>query len=396
MTQAVPYWRLSAFYFYYFGLLGAMLPFWGLYLRDQGFSLSQIGQLMAILVGTKLIAPNLWGWLADHTGERLNIIRLGSLLALIIFAGIFFQPGFWGVAAVMAGFSFFWNAILPQFEVITLRYLGTKTDQYSRIRLWGSVGFVLAVVGLGWYFEHQPIESLPVILIVLLGMIAVSSYGVRQPHKQLVQKGSLGLFIAQLKSPQPVLFFLICFLLQVSHGPYYTFFSIFLEDYGYSKTAIGWLWALGVIAEIGVFLVAHRLFHWFSVRTLAVVCLILAALRWWATGAFPNSPAIIIAAQVSHAATFGVFHAIAIYLIHRYFTEQAAGQGQALYSALSFGAGGAVGAYLSGIIIEKWGGSMAYFMAAGVAVLAGVLAMALTSHYSNRVINDTTQSVQST
>lgn len=392
VSSPVPYWRLSAFYFYYFGLLGAMLPFWGLYLREQGFSLAQIGQLMAILVGTKLVAPNVWGWLADHTGKRLLIIRLGSLLALLIFSFIFIEPGFVGVALVIAGFSFFWNAILPQFEVVTLRHLGAATEQYSRIRLWGSVGFVLAVVGLGWYFEQHSLQALPWILTGLLLLILLSSFGVSVPQAQVEHRGSLAAFLAELRSPQPILFFAICFLLQVSHGPYYTFFSIYLEEFGYTKTVIGWLWALGVIAEIGVFLIAHRLFDRYTVRGLALTCLILTALRWLVTGLFPENGLIITLAQISHAATFGVFHAIAMHLIHRYFSARASGQGQAMYSALSFGAGGAVGAYLSGIVVENWGGSMAYFMAAGAALLAGGLATALSTHSSHRVSHDGTQS----
>lgn len=392
MSDQVPYWRLSAFYFNYFGLLGAMLPFWGLYLREQGFSLVEIGQLMAILVGTKLIAPNIWGWLADHSGHRLVIIRLGALLALVIFGFIFLKPGFWGVALVMGGFSFFWNAILPQFEVVTLRHLGPATEQYSRIRLWGSVGFVIAVIALGWFFERHSLMTLPWILSALLVLIALSSFAVRTPPQQKEHHGSLSAFLAQLKSPQPILFFSICFLLQISHGPYYTFFSIYLEEYGYSKTIIGWLWALGVIAEIGVFLVAHRLFERFSVRSMAVACLVITAARWLVTGLFPEQGLIIFLAQISHAATFGVFHAIAMHVIHRYFSTAASGQGQAMYSALSFGAGGAMGAYLSGIIVETWGGSMAYFMAAAVAIVAGVLATALSSHSSYRVPHDGTQS----
>ncbi|AUM14802.1 MFS transporter [Ketobacter alkanivorans] len=392
MSNQVPYWRLSAFYFNYFGLLGAMLPFWGLFLREQGFSLAQIGQLMAILVGTKLIAPNMWGWLADHTGKRLWVIRLGSMLALFIFCFIFLEPGFWGVALVMAGFSFFWNAILPQFEVVTLRHLDRATEQYSRIRLWGSVGFVLAVVGLGWFFERHSLQLLPAILTGLLALIAISSFTVSGSGQGARQRGSLSAFLQQLKSPQPILFFSICFLLQISHGPYYTFFSIYLEDYAYSKTAIGWLWALGVIAEIGVFLIAHKLFDRYSVRSLAFYCLLITALRWLVTGLFPDQGWIIFLAQISHAASFGVFHAIAMHLIHRYFSTQASGQGQAMYSALSFGAGGAVGAYLSGFIVENWGGSMAYFMAAGVALAAGILAMALSSHSTNRISHDGTES----
>ncbi|MEE2731884.1 MAG: MFS transporter [Pseudomonadota bacterium] len=392
MSAKVPYWRLSAFYFSYFGLLGAMLPFWGLYLQQQGFSLVEIGQLMAILVGTKLVAPNIWGWLADHTGKRMRIIRVGALLALMIFGFMFQEPAFWGMAAVMAGFSFFWNAILPQFEVVTLRHLKTATDQYSRIRLWGSVGFVVAVVGLGWFFERASLQWLPLILLFLLAMIVLASFSVGSPPGKKGHKGSLEAFMRELKAPQPILFFSICFLLQISHGPYYTFFSIYLEDYGYSKTLIGWLWALGVIAEIVIFLIAHRLFDRFSVRSLACTCLALAALRWLVTGLYPQSLVIILLAQITHAATFGVFHAIAMHLIHRYFSSSASGQGQAMYSALSFGAGGAIGAFLSGFIVENWGGSMAYFMAAGVAIVAAVLALSLSTHPSYRVSHDGTQS----
>ncbi|MAR93153.1 MAG: MFS transporter [Pseudomonadales bacterium] len=388
----IPYWRLSSFYFYFFGLLGALLPFWGLYLREQGFSLGQIGQLMAILVGTKLVAPNAWGWLADHTGHRLTVIRFGAVLAVLIFAFMFSRPGFWGMALVMAGFSFFWNAILPQFEVITLRHLGPATDRYSRIRVWGSVGFVCAVVGLGWYFDAYPLTGLPYVALTLLMLIAVSSFLVHSPEGRVVQRGSLQAFIAHLRQPQVILFFSICFLMQVSHGPYYAFFSIYMEDYGHSKTVIGVLWAWGVVAEIGVFLIMHRLFRRFNVRTLTLACLLLAAGRWLVTGMVPQYLGVIFLVQTAHAATFGVFHAVAIYLIHRFFSKPAAGQGQALYSALSFGAGGAAGAYISGIIVENQGASMAYLMAGLAALLASGLALGLRSHTEQREFNDGSQS----
>lgn len=391
MSEKVPYWRLSGFYFFYFGLLGTLLPFWGLYLRDRGFSLVEIGQLMAIMVGTKLIAPNIWGWLADRTGKRMRIIRIGALLALICFFPIFSEPGYWGVALVMVGFSFFWNAILPQFEVVTLRHLDAAPQYYSLIRVWGSVGFVVAVVGLGWYFEHHELGILPVLVSLLLAMILFAGLVVRNPGYRAASRGSLSAFLFELRAPQPILFFTICLLLQVSHGPYYTFFSIYLEDYHYSKTMIGWLWALGVIAEIVVFLLVHRLFERFSIRTLAICSLLLASLRWLITGLFPEIPTLIVLAQISHAATFGVFHAIAMRMIHKYFSTRASGQGQAMYSAFSFGIGGALGAWLSGLIVESQGGSMAYFMAAAVALVAAGLALALSSHPAYRVLHDGTQ-----
>lgn len=362
----------------------------------------EIGQLSAVLMGTKMLAPNIWGWLADRSGQRVRIIRLGALIAVALFAGIFLQPGFWGMALVLGGFSFFWNAIMPQFEVVTLRYLKRDTEQYSRIRLWGSVGFVLAVIGLGWLFERASLDRLPWVLMGLLIMIAISSFTVRGTEVTKSAKGSLSSFFRQLLTPQVILFFGICFLLQISHGPYYTFFSIFLEEHGYSKTLIGWLWALGVLAEIGIFLIAHKLFAWFSVRTMVVSCLVVAVVRWCVIGAFADSIWLIVLAQLAHAATFGVFHAIAIYLIHRYFNSEASGQGQGMYSAFSFGAGGALGAWLSGLIVETQGGSVAYFMAAAAAGLAALLALKLREpathsaqqRYSGRARSRSGSSVQ--
>ena len=138
------YWRLSGFYLFYFASLGALVPYWGLYLKSLGFDVTQIGQMIAILLATKVVAPNVWGWLADYTGNRMPIVRLTSLLAVLTFAGVFLDSGFWWLVCVMTAFSFFWNASLPQFEATTMNHLGEDTHRYSGIRLWGSVGFILA------------------------------------------------------------------------------------------------------------------------------------------------------------------------------------------------------------------------------------------------------------
>ncbi|MGD9169600.1 MAG: MFS transporter, partial [Candidatus Thiodiazotropha sp.] len=127
----MPYWRLSSFYFFYFASLGALLPFWGLYLQAREFTPVEIGELMAVIMITKLIAPNIWGWIGDHTGHRMPIVRLASLLSICCFMGIFIADGFWSFALVMMLFSFFWNASLPQFEAVTMSYLREHIQRYS-------------------------------------------------------------------------------------------------------------------------------------------------------------------------------------------------------------------------------------------------------------------------
>ena len=377
------YWRLSAFYLFYFAFLGALLPFWGLYLQQRGFGLAEIGSLMALLMATKMIAPNLWGWLADRSGDRLGIVRLGSFLAVFIFLGVFLQPGFWGMALVMMGFSFFWNAVLPQFEVITLQSLTLQTRWYSRIRSWGSVGFILAVVVLGWYFQQHDLNLLPVILSTLLALIFVASLWVEKPKAVTYKRGSLQAFFNELWRSPVIIYFGICFLLQVSHGPYYSFYSIYLESLGYSKTSIGWLWSLGVVAEILVFMVVHRLFVRFSERTLLLACLLISATRWWLIGAFSDNGLMITVAQLGHGASFGLFHALAIHCIHRFFSTAAAGQGQAIYSAFSFGAGSALGAFGAGLIVDHLGMADAFYWGAGIALIATGLGLLLrTGNFS--------------
>ena len=99
--DAVPYWRLSGFYFFYFASLGAILPFWSLYLQSIEFDAKAIGQLTSILVMTKIIAPNIWGWISDHHGKGLFMIKLGSFLSVLTFAGVLVTESYWGIALVL-------------------------------------------------------------------------------------------------------------------------------------------------------------------------------------------------------------------------------------------------------------------------------------------------------
>ncbi len=368
--EATPYWRLSGFYFFYFAALGALLPYWGLYLQSLGFSAREIGELIAILMATKIVAPNIWGWIADHSGRRMVIVRVGSLLSVVAFAGIFLGVSYWWVAFVICLFSFFWNATLPQFEAATLSHLGDdSTQRYSRIRLWGSVGFIVAVVAVGPLLEAQGINLLPGVLLALFVAIWLNSLVVPEQaagHLSLDHEPLRNV----LRQPTVVALLLICFLVQMSHGPYYTFYTIYLDDSGYSRSMIGQLWALGVVAEIGAFLVMHRLFPRFGVRRLLLVALALTTLRWLLVAWWVESLAVMIFAQLLHAFSFGVFHAVAISLIHRYFVGRHQGKGQALYSSISFGAGGAIGSLYSGYVWEGLGPSWAYLFAAVASLLA--------------------------
>ncbi|HHJ16348.1 MAG TPA: MFS transporter [Gammaproteobacteria bacterium] len=363
------YWRLSGFYFFYFASLGALIPYWGLYLKSLNFSVVEIGELVAILMATKIIAPNVWAWIADHSGRRMRIVQIACLLATLSFTGVFLVHGYWALALVITLFSFFWNAALPQFEATTLNHLGDEAHRYSTVRLWGSIGFVVAVAVLGRVFETTGAGLLPTVLIVLFAGIWLASLLVPE-HAAVRSESDSQPLRAVLKRPEVLALLLVCFLVQASHGPYYTFYSLYLMEHGYSKTLIGQLWALGVVAEIIIFLKMHHWLPRFGVRRLLLAATLLTALRWGMVALFVDQLSLLIVAQTLHAASFGLFHAVAIHLTHQLFTGRHQGRGQALYSSVSFGAGGAVGSLLAGYLWEGAGARWMYVAAALAALLA--------------------------
>ena len=364
----MPYWRLSTFYLFYFASLGALLPYWSLYLKHLGFGSLQIGELMAVLMATKIISPNVWGWIADHTGRRMAVVRLGALLAVVAFAGVFAVRGYWSMALVMLLFSFFWNAALPQFEATTLTHLGGQSHRYSSIRLWGSIGFIATVTAVGPMLDRFGAGVLPSVLIAVFAGIWLTSLVV--PERDEADRHAGGESLRQvLRRPAVLALIAVCFLMQASHGPYYTFYTIYMEEFGYSRAMIGQLWALGVVAEVGVFALMPRLVAHYGVRKLLLGSLTLTTLRWLLIGAVPSNLPAMLVGQTLHAASFGVYHAVAIALFHRYFTGRNRGRGQALYSSLSFGAGGALGSYYSGLAWDGLGPFSTYAIAAGLSAV---------------------------
>lgn len=369
----MPYWRLSGFYFFYFASLGALIPYWGLYLKSLDFTATAIGTMMAVIMGTKIVSPNIWGWIADHTGKRMAIVRFGGLLSVITFAGVFFVQSYWWLLLVMMLFSFFWNATLPQFEATTLNHLGNQVHRYSSVRLWGSIGFIVAVWMIGQQLEGNKISYLPMILMGLFITIWFSSMIVPEEaagHLKLTDEPLRKV----LKRPEVVGLLTVCFFMQMGHGPYYTFYSIYMQEHGYSLSFIGFLWALGVFAEVVIFMGMHKLVPRFGLKPLLVASLLIAACRWLIIAFFPMSTPLIILAQVFHAASFGIYHAVAIQLIHTYFIGQHQGKGQALYSSVSFGAGGAIGSFYAGYTWDSLGTTITFIIAAVVSFVAAFIA----------------------
>ncbi|HEC59696.1 MAG TPA: MFS transporter [Methylophaga sp.] len=370
----MPYWRLSGFYFFYFASLGLLLPYWGLYLQWKGFSALEIGEFTAILLVTRVIAPNIWSWIADHRGQRMKIVRLGTFMSALVFSAVLFGDSYLWMAGVMFLFSFFWNATLPQFEVTTLQHLGEHSHHYSKIRIWGSVGFIAIVVVLGVLLEHFDADIIPYTMLISLSAIWLISLSVPESSPSYLSLAHQPI-MSIIKRREVLAFLAICFLIQLSHGPYYTFYTIYLEQHHYSRTLIGQLWALGVVAEVIVFLFMHRWLPHYGIRKVLLASLLLSSLRWLLIGLYPDSLALLLFAQLLHAASFGTFHVAAIEWVHQHFTGKNQGRGQGLYSSIGFGAGGAGGSLLSGYLWVSPGPTATFTIAAIAAGLAFIICL---------------------
>lgn len=373
-AAAVPYWRLSGFYFFYFALLGATAPFLSAWLAHLGFASARIGELVAIPMLMRCAAPHLWGWLADRTGRRLAIVRLGAACTLVAFSLILIDHSYAWLAAVMALHAFFWHAVLPQFEAITLAHLREQPGRYGMVRLWGSIGFIVAVVALGRAFEWAGLDAYPwTVLTVMLGILLASLVVPAPPIEPAAARGQGAAgFWPKVRVPAVLAFYGAVALMQLSYGPYYTFFTIHLEQLGYSRVAIGLLWALGVVAEVLMFMVMSRVLARWPVRQVLGASLVVAALRWLLLGSLEGGWVLLCLAQLMHAATFGAYHASAIHFVQQRFGGRHQGQGQALYAALS-GVGGALGALYSGYAWASLGVFASFAIASVAAALAAVM-----------------------
>ncbi|MBC2678850.1 MFS transporter [Pseudomonas baltica] len=378
--HSVPYWRLSTFYLFYFALLGSTAPFLALYFHHLGFDSARIGELVAIPMLMRCVAPNLWGWLGDRTGRRLAIVRIGAVCTLASFSLILVDTGYAWLAMVMGLHAFFWHAVLPQFETLTLAHLQGQTARYSQVRLWGSIGFILAVVGLGRVFESLSLDTYPyALLLIMAGIVAASAWVPDVPAGEGPRRTTGEGFMKQLVRPGVLAFYGCVGLMQLSHGPYYTFLTLHLEQLGYSRAVIGMLWAVGVVAEVLMFLAMSRILARFSLRHVLIASFLLAAVRWLLLGSFAEHLWLLVLAQLMHAATFGSFHAAAIHFVQRSFGAHQQGQGQALYAALA-GVGGALGALYSGYLWQSLGATGTFALASLAAFAAALIMLRRTPH----------------
>ena len=359
--------RLAAFYFTFFLYAGLMVAYFPPYLAARALGPAEIAWVLALPQMVRMFAPALWGWLADRSGAQRAIVCFACAANAVCFALLPAAPGFAGIAALIAVASLLSAAALPLVEAITLGALASQPGRYGPIRLWGSIGFIAAVLGGGAWLDFQEIDTLPTALIIFsLGSLGAA---LLLPGRRFhVAPASFRLELSR----EACALLAAGFCMAVAHGTLYAFLTLHLQEKGYSSTLIGLLWTLGVLAEIVVFLYLPALFRRHSLSAILMASCVVAVVRFSAIAWGAQWLWLLVAAQLMHAATFAAFHASAVAAVHRVFPGHAQGRGQTLFSSLSYGAGGAAGALLAGWAWEASGPAAAFSLSA-LAGLAGLL-----------------------
>lgn len=364
-------------YFAFFLGLGIYLPYFSPYLVEQGFAPDTVGAMLAMVMAAKLVAPPLLGWMVDHSGRVIVWLVATSLVSAVLAVGLALlagiDAGLVGWMVLLMAFGFFWQPLLSQLDVAALRLTGPAPERYPALRAWGSIGFIVASVGLGALIDRIGLVAVPWLMAVALVALAVVLWRVPEPGVPR-ETGARPVSIRdRLKEPAMLGFFAGSFLINLSHGVYYAFFSVHLADLGYSATAIGLLWALGVVAEIVLFFLLPGLRNRFAPLFLMLLAIALMALRWLLIGYQADVLVWLLFAQLLHAASFGMTHAVGIWVIDHQFPGRAHARGQAILSAASYGGGAALGLYLAGLL---WG-RVEPDVAFAAMTLASLLAFAL-------------------
>lgn len=362
----------ALFFFAYYGYIGILSPYVSLFFAGKGIPAAQIGILMSLTQAMRIFGPNLWGWVADRSQKRVYILRLTALGTVVAFCGMLFGQTFAEFFIVMLFVNAFASGLAPVAEAHMLTEMRGDLTHYGKLRLWGSVGFIAAVLLVGAILDWRGVHLMPWAALLLLVMAFGASCRMREaPHVQVQQKSTSAR--SQLRKPEVIAFFASTFLMIAAHSALYVFYSLYLAQLGYSKTVIGLMWSLGVVAEIVFFFYQAPVFRRFGVRNLMLACLLLAAARFFMIGFGAESLLLLLLAQVLHAATFGVHHSASIATLQRWFHGPLQARGQALFISVSYGLGGTLGGLFLSVVWDKFGPQAVYSLAALMA-LTGAMA----------------------
>ncbi len=369
---------ISSQYFLYFGVLGIFLPYFNLYCYHIGFSGYQIGLLSALRSIVMVLFSLIWGILADRFLIRRPIYIFCNFISMVLWSLFLYTTDYYMMIVITICYTIFYAPIISFLEAFTMDVLGKEKKSYGRVRVWGSIAFITVVTLLGKIIGIYSIKI--IIALILAGSLIQAVFALNIPKTVIAPlsvrgQGETNSFIIGAKAlcrKQVVLFLFCAFLMLVSHGAYYGFFSIHLENMGYGSTFIGIAWALASGSEIMVMINSDRIFKRFSIDNILFFSFMTAALRWLILF-FAHSPVVILVSQVLHAVTYGTFHIASILYIDLLAPGEAKTMGQVVNNAVTYGLGMMTGFFINGYLFEITASSNLFIMSAFIALAGGVL-----------------------
>ena len=382
--QLFPFAALSASYFAHIGFFNPYLPLW---LKDLGFSITVIGLLTAVQAATRVLAPYAWGWLSDHTGERVKLLRFCAGAALVCALGLLIPGSVWWIGWVLLLMFIHTSAMMPMSEAALAQFVssdqGFDARRYGRVRLWGSLGFLVTALAAGAWFEHQGMQSFPIWAVGSLLALNLSVWWLPNRKEPVQQDEVRPPVMPVLRQRQVQWFFATVFFHVLSHIGIYVFFSLYLDELGYSKTMIGVMWAVSVAAEIVWFFTQSRWLPAFGLSTWMLICSAAMVLRMMLTTWSAEWLWVLLFAQLLHALTFATQHTVCIALLSQHFPGRLRGRGQALYASIGYGVPGVLGALGGGALSDAWGLSSVYALSIATAMIACLCAWQCKRHHAN-------------
>jgi len=357
-------------YFLIFGVLGIFLPYFNLYCYHIGFSGFQIGTLSAVRSVAMVLFPLIWASLADRFRIRRLIYIACSIMSTAIWLFYLLTTDFSGMLIITVFYGIFRAPIISFLEAFTMDVLGDEKKSYGRIRVWGSISFILAVLVLGRIIDLYSIKI--ILVLIFVGSLLQSVISTKIPSVTIAKEDSFLLKTKLFLKKRVIIFLFSAFLMLVSHGAYYGFFSIHLENLGYGKTFIGIAWALASISEILVMIISDKILKQFRLENILVFSFVAAAVRWFSLY-FATSPGVILILQIFHAITYGAFHMASIIYIDVLTPDATKTLGQAVNNALTYGLGLMVGFFVNGYLYETIGSFGLFMMSAAVALAGGMI-----------------------
>ncbi|WP_332853608.1 MFS transporter [Duganella sp. S19_KUP01_CR8] len=372
----------ALFLFCYYAHAGTWTTYATLFFADKGMTVAQIGVLMSMTQVLRIVGPNVWGYVADHYDRRVLVLRMAGFAALVGFSGFFFGSTFAHFMLAMIVLNLFTSGQAPICEALMLSEMRGDLTFYGRIRMWGSIGFIVSVTLAAYALEHYGIIALPWVAAALLVLTIAAAFRLQDVPRR-VHKVAPPPLMSLLRRREVIAFFSSTALMVAAHTSLYTFYSLYLERSGYSKTVIGAMWSLGVLAEVLLFYFQAPLFKRWGAKVMMYVTLAAALVRFLMIGFGPHVLWLLIVAQVLHAATFALHHSSCVMTLQRWFSGPLQARGQALYMSISYGVGGSLG----GLFLAQWweraGPESVYYVAA-VLVLCSALAAVLSYRWQQR------------